>query len=309
MKIASIVVGERSRRDMTKIEQLAASIERVGLIQPPVVREVAGEYHLVCGGRRLAAMQHLGWTETRVTVAHDLTDELVALLAEGDENTEREPFTVAEAVEHRRRIREVEARLAKERQRAAGPTSVAKREANGSSNLDEPSAGATGCPRCQQTACRCLPEVEKPHERTTRHRTAKATGYGATTLDKAEHIVKVAEDPATPEPVREVAREAVANLSQHGVKVEAERRRVDEALASHIEGDQSVQDAKYRRNVAKALTAASALWEFEAERVADVADADLIESIDNTVDQLGRWRDDIKRRRTGGLRVVQGGSK
>jgi len=44
-------------------------------------------------------------------------DELAALYAEGYENTEREPFTVTEAVEHRRRIRDAGERAARERGR------------------------------------------------------------------------------------------------------------------------------------------------------------------------------------------------
>lgn len=281
MKIDAIVVGQRTRRDLTKIDQLARSIERVGLIQPPVVREVDGEFRLVCGGRRLAAMRHLGWTETRVTVAHDLTDELAALLAEGEENTERERFTVAEAVEHRRRIREVEARLAKERQGARTDLQP-----------DEGTSSQVG---------------KKSTERRTAHRSAKATGFGATTLDKAERIIAVAEDPETPEPVREVARESVRALGQPGVKVDAERRRVEEALVSHVEGDQSVADAKYRAALTKAIASVK-LPSFDPERVAEVADDDTMLAVDLIADGISRWRERIKKERAG-LRLVKGGAR
>lgn len=37
MKLSSIHIGERSRRAMTGIESLAASIEKVGLLHPPAV--------------------------------------------------------------------------------------------------------------------------------------------------------------------------------------------------------------------------------------------------------------------------------
>jgi hypothetical protein len=46
---------------------------------------------------------------------------------------------------------------------------------------------------------------EKSESGRTRDRTAKATGYGATTLDKAEHVLEVAEDETQPEPVRQIA--------------------------------------------------------------------------------------------------------
>lgn len=286
MKISDIVVGERSRRDLTKIDQLAASIERVGLIQPPVVREVGGAFHLVAGRRRLAAMEHLGWVTTKVTVAHDITDELAALLAEGEENTEREPFTVAEAVEHRRRIHTLEARLAKERQQASGQTygrGIAP------SKLEEPI------------------ERPKPHEGTTRHRTAKATGFGATTLDKAEQIIAVAEAPETPEPVREVAQEAVTALKQHGVKVDAERRKVEEALARHVDGDQSVLDARYMHAFLKHLNRFE-MGTWDAERIGSLATEDDMQVIDMAMQQVAAWHNQLKNQRSG-LRLVKGGAQ
>lgn len=170
-----ITVGERSRQSLRNIDSLARSMDERGLLSPVYVRRTSDGYVLICGGRRLEAARRLGWEGLPVLVAEDDIDEKEALLAEGDENTEREPFTVAEAVEHRRRIREVESRSARERQREAG-----EQHGRGiaSSKLDEPIA-----------------DEPKPHESTTRHRTAKATGYGASTLDKADQIIEAAEDP------------------------------------------------------------------------------------------------------------------
>jgi len=65
----------------------------------------------------------------------------------------------------------------------------------------------------------------KPHKQETRHRTAKATGRGATTLDKAEEIVDRAADPATPEPVRQVVADALAEMDETG-KVDAAYKKV-----------------------------------------------------------------------------------
>jgi hypothetical protein len=92
-------------------------------------------------------------------------------------------------VAHRRRIRDAEGRAAKERQREA----IKERDAQG---------------RAVPTSAK-LAEVEEPqprHERETRTRTARATGFGHTTLDKAEHVLAVAEDESQPEPVRQIAR-------------------------------------------------------------------------------------------------------
>lgn len=92
LPIDKIVVGERSRTEARAVESLSRSIREHSLIQPPVVRRDGDRFMLVCGMRRLAAMRSLGWTETPVTVAETINDELAALYAEGDENTEREPF-------------------------------------------------------------------------------------------------------------------------------------------------------------------------------------------------------------------------
>jgi len=64
MKLSAITIGPRSRRTLTGIDSLAASIEKVGLIHPPAVREVDGQFVLVAGHRRIEAMRSLGWTTT-----------------------------------------------------------------------------------------------------------------------------------------------------------------------------------------------------------------------------------------------------
>ena len=64
MKLSAITIGPRSRRTLTGIDSLAASIEKVGLIHPPAVREVDGQFVLVAGHRRIEAMRSLGWMTT-----------------------------------------------------------------------------------------------------------------------------------------------------------------------------------------------------------------------------------------------------
>lgn len=138
--LAKIATDGRTRQEYRNVASLARSISERGLLSPPYVRmtdDSEKPYALVCGGRRIAAARTLGWTEMPVIVASDDTDELEALLAEGEENTEREPFTPAEAVRHRQRIREVEARRAKERIDAGRERSHEARRL-GPSKLDEP---------------------------------------------------------------------------------------------------------------------------------------------------------------------------
>ena len=123
LPIASVVIGERSRREMRNIASLAESIRERGCLHPPVVRrEGRDRYVLVAGARRLAAMKSLGYDKVRVTVTYNIADELAALYAEGEENTEREPFTPSEAVAHAERIEGVIAAAARERQANHGGT-------------------------------------------------------------------------------------------------------------------------------------------------------------------------------------------
>lgn len=76
---------KRQRRDLGKLDELKDSINRSGLIHPPVIRET-GE--LVAGERRWTSCTQLGWTEIPVQFAEDL-DELSLHIIELEENTRR----------------------------------------------------------------------------------------------------------------------------------------------------------------------------------------------------------------------------
>lgn len=175
LPIDAIEVRERSRVGITNLDSLAKSISERGLLHPPAVRLVGDAWVLIAGQRRLEAVRLLNWTTVPVTVAESVLDELAALEAEGDENTEREPFTPEEAVRHRKRIERLVAAQAKERQAAA----IKERDEKGR-------AVSTGS-KLEQVG------ESKPADRKTRARTAKGTGYSATTLDKAEKVVEAAE--------------------------------------------------------------------------------------------------------------------
>lgn len=204
--LSTITVGDRARQSLGDIDALAESIRTLGLLHPVVVTP---DRRLVAGHRRLEAVRRLGWTEVPITVAHDLETEERALLAERDENTQRLDFTPEEAVRVRRRIHDVVEARAKQAQRDGGARGG---RAEGPSKLDDPS--------------------RPPERRATRHVTARATGFGATTLDKAEAVVAAAESDDTPEPVREVARGAVAQMNDSG-KVDGAHRRVQQARDAH----------------------------------------------------------------------------
>jgi ParB family chromosome partitioning protein len=63
--IASIIIGERHRRDMGDIAGLAASIADIGLINPITIDSNG---LLLAGERRLEAAKLLGWTKIAVSV-------------------------------------------------------------------------------------------------------------------------------------------------------------------------------------------------------------------------------------------------
>jgi ParB family transcriptional regulator, chromosome partitioning protein len=160
--IASIVIGQRHRKDLGDIAGLAANIAEIGLLHPIVVR---ADGTLIAGERRLEAYKLLGRTEIPVTIV-DL-DKVV--LGEFGENTERKDFTWTEAVAIKRALEPIEKAAAKERQAAAGPKAGKGKKASGGGKLPQAVKGKS------------------------RDKAAKATGKKARTLSKAEAVIAAAE--------------------------------------------------------------------------------------------------------------------
>jgi N6-adenosine-specific RNA methylase IME4 len=107
-RIDEIIVGERFRKDMGDVSDLARSIAEVGLLHAIVISP-GGE--LIAGGRRLAACKELGWAEVPVRVV-DL-DQIV--LGEFHENAQRKDFLPSEIDAIRRVIEPIERALATSR--------------------------------------------------------------------------------------------------------------------------------------------------------------------------------------------------
>ncbi len=68
MRVDSIKIGERHRKDYGDITTLAKSIDEIGLLHPVVVTP---DGVLIAGARRLRACQMLGWTEIPATILRD----------------------------------------------------------------------------------------------------------------------------------------------------------------------------------------------------------------------------------------------
>lgn len=116
MEISQIIVGNRTRKHLGDIQQLADSISSIGLLHPIVI---SPDNKLIAGYRRIMAYKMLSRDEIPHTIVDDL-DGLLATLAEQHENTCRLDFTPSEAVEIGRLIEPLEREAAKERQKIAG---------------------------------------------------------------------------------------------------------------------------------------------------------------------------------------------
>jgi ParB family chromosome partitioning protein len=92
---SSIEAGKRVRRAYNSIDDLAASLDEYGLLQPIVVRQIArGKFRLVAGGRRLQAVRSLRWNEVSVRVIEASEDE--GRVLELIENLQREDLSPQE---------------------------------------------------------------------------------------------------------------------------------------------------------------------------------------------------------------------
>lgn len=200
VRVDAIRVEDRARTEYRNIDSLAGSIETLGLLHPPVVTP---DLRLIAGGRRLEAVKALGWEFVPVTVADNLTETAALLQAESDENAEREPLTLSEAAALAKRIEEVLKPLASER-KAHGSTAPGK---NAPANFAEASE-----PRPREVA-------------------AKAAGVSHETIRKVRHVEEMVESESTPEPVREVAREALAEMNATG-KADAGHKKVKAATTA-----------------------------------------------------------------------------
>jgi N6-adenosine-specific RNA methylase IME4/ParB-like chromosome segregation protein Spo0J len=189
--IAEIKLGKRHRFDYGDIDALAASIEKVSLLHPVVIRP---DGRLIAGERRIRAFKKLGRERIPVTVV-DL-DKIV--LGEHAENTERKDFTYAEAVEILREVRPLEEKAAKERQ-DEGRREGGKKAGRGRKGLRQVT-------------------VKQPRNPTASDKAAKATGKKRRTLEKAEKVIEAAEQ--EPERFGDLAEQ----LKEEGVKVDAVHR-------------------------------------------------------------------------------------
>ncbi|MDR7381238.1 ParB N-terminal domain-containing protein [Promicromonospora iranensis] len=206
--VDSITVGERHRHDLGDIDALAASIQRFGLLQPITVTP---DTVLVCGYRRLIAIQRLGWTTTRPWVRRGISDRLQAVLAERDEEQLRKPLDDVEAAQLYREIKQLLAEDAARRQSITrfgaqddgqdAPAQTASQAASQpGANSDIDGGGKLPPPRDLR---------ERSRAQAARMVTGKAS-YKR--LDRIGALSDIAEDHTRPERVRALAADALEQV-------------------------------------------------------------------------------------------------
>lgn len=93
--IAAVSASRRNpRQRLHGLEELAASLQAYGLLQPIVVRRKGKNFELVAGHRRLEAARQLGWQNIDAVVRSEASDD--AYLLTLIENLQREDLTPRE---------------------------------------------------------------------------------------------------------------------------------------------------------------------------------------------------------------------
>lgn len=213
-----IRVSDRRRRSLGNVDGLAASIEAVGLLNPPLV---SADGVLLCGARRLAAVRQLGWKSVEVRVHPDASTDLSAALAEQQENGQRLDLLPTEEARLYVELKPLYQADAAERQAvtrfgaAAGP------------------AGSDGSAGPSAPVAHGSEESSAPRgaNATSRQKAALAiTGKQSfQRLEQIAKVVAVAEDPATAWHVRRVAESALTAIDNHS-PVDPQYRTVMAAL-------------------------------------------------------------------------------
>lgn len=213
-----IRVSRRRRGSFGNVDTLAASIEAIGLLNPPLV---SADGVLLCGARRLAAVRHLGWRSVEVRVHPAASTNLSAALAEQQENAQRLDLLPTE-----------EARLYIELKPLYQADAAERQAITRFGGTAEP-AGNDGSADSSAPVVHGSEESSPPHgaNATSRQKAALAI-TGKLSFQRLEQIAKViavVEDPATAWHVRRVAESALTAIDNHS-PVDPQYRTVMAAL-------------------------------------------------------------------------------
>ena len=208
VRIEDIKVGERHRKDLGNIGQLADSIKEVGLLHAIVIRP---DNLLIAGARRLKACRKLGWDTVPVTVI-DL--EQVAR-GEYAENVYRKDFLPSEIDAIRRELEPVEKAAAEERKSEGQKAGAAGGKEGGRGRKKNPSAKVSHKGKQPQRAA---------------DKVGAYVGKSGRTVEKIATVMDAAEkNPAKFGPVaEEMDRSGKVDSAYQKVKAEEADKRLDE---------------------------------------------------------------------------------
>lgn len=217
--VDSIRIGRRHRADLGDLDDLVASIEREGLLQPITITP---DGVLVCGARRLAAIKELGWKSVNVWVRSGISDRLGQLLAEQDENLLHKPLTPLEAAALYRGLKGLVAEDAAGRKAATQFQAGHEPGEHGGANFAPPPA-SSAAGKSREQAAAMIPG-----------------GALHTTHEKINYLQRLAASLDEPADLRELAAEELQRIEDgrpvdpgyRRVRAEAEQRRAvhDEQL-------------------------------------------------------------------------------
>lgn len=95
VKIDSIIIRKRIRKDLGDLSSLKQSLKQHGLMNPIVI---TSDNILIAGHRRFEAARQLGWNTITARIV-DQHDEVSQIEMEIDENTQRKSLTTDELAE------------------------------------------------------------------------------------------------------------------------------------------------------------------------------------------------------------------
>jgi ParB family chromosome partitioning protein len=98
VKLAGIDCTDNTYRitTATNIDDLTASIKKIGLLNPPLLLENNSEYLIVCGFRRIEACRGLGWSQVEARILDPGTQEADCARIAVADNTLQRPLNLIE---------------------------------------------------------------------------------------------------------------------------------------------------------------------------------------------------------------------
>lgn len=209
--LEAITVGVRHRKDLGDIDELAHSINEIGMLQPITITP---DGVLVCGHRRLEAVRRLGWRTVKVWIRSGISNRLTELLAQQDENSLHKPLSPTEQADLYTELKALYAEEAQRRQEASrfgGGVDPGASSAGvyGSGDAPEPSPGAR---ESRSQAAQMVTGTSSYHR-----------------LDHIKFLQAIAADSFQPPTVREQATAELASI-EAGSPVEPAYRKVQAAI-------------------------------------------------------------------------------